>query len=214
MLTSWQEFIEQQRQQPYFQELEHKVAAERAKGVAVYPSPERVFRAFDLTPLDQVRVVIIGQDPYHGPDQADGLCFSVPAGMKPPPSLRNIYKALQHDFPEYQPPLSPDLTHWAEQGVLLLNTVLTVRDGAAHSHAKWGWETFTDAAIDCVNHNRQGVVFLLWGAHAQKKGARIDRDRHHVLESVHPSPLSAHRGFFSAGHFKQANELLKQPIDW
>lgn len=207
---TWQDVLGAEKQQPYFQQLMAQVQAERAAGKAIYPPSDQVFAALKLTPLAHVRVVILGQDPYHGPGQAHGLCFSVPAGIKHPPSLRNIFKAIHHDDPSFSVPKSGDLSHWAEQGVLLLNTVLTVEQGKAHSHAKWGWETFTDRVISAVNAQREGVVFLLWGAHAQKKGALIDRTRHHVLETVHPSPLSAHRGFFTAGHFRRTNELLAQ----
>jgi uracil-DNA glycosylase len=207
--TTWHDVLAEEKQAAYFVELLARVQAERDAGKAIYPSAADVFAALKLTPLANVRVVILGQDPYHGPGQAHGLCFSVPQGVKHPPSLRNIFKAIQHDDPGFAVPESGDLTHWAEQGVLLLNTVLTVEQGKAHSHAKWGWETFTDRVIKAVNDHREGVVFLLWGAHAQKKGALIDRARHHVLETVHPSPLSAHRGFLTAGHFRRTNELLR-----
>ena len=212
--TTWQDVLAEEKQAAYFVELLARVQAERDAGKAIYPPAAEVFAALKLTPLANVRVVILGQDPYHGPGQAHGLCFSVPQGVKHPPSLRNIFKAIQHDYPSFEVPASGDLTHWAEQGVLLLNTVLTVEQGKAHSHAKWGWETFTDRVIEAVNKHREGVVFLLWGAHAQKKGALIDRTRHHVLETVHPSPLSAHRGFLTAGHFRRTNELLAKPILW
>ena len=212
--TTWQDVLAEEKQAAYFVELLTRVQAERDAGKAIYPPAAEVFAALKLTPLANVRVVILGQDPYHGPGQAHGLCFSVPQGVKHPPSLRNIFKAIQHDYPDFAVPESGDLTHWAEQGVLLLNTVLTVEQGKAHSHAKWGWETFTDRVIEAVNDHCEGVVFLLWGAHAQKKGALIDRTRHHVLETVHPSPLSAHRGFLTAGHFRRTNELLAKPILW
>ena len=177
-----------------------------------------VFNAFKLTELDSVKVVILGQDPYHGPDQAHGLCFSVLPGVRTPPSLVNIYKEMQRDLPGFVTPNHGFLESWAQQGVLLLNTVLTVQAGMAHSHAHLGWETFTDRVIERINSHCQGVVFLLWGAHAQKKGRFIDRARHHVLTAPHPSPLSAHRGFIGCGHFSEANRLLVQqgmsPIDW
>jgi len=208
--SSWSDLLGTEKQQAYFVELMQRVQAERAAGKAIYPPNEQVFQAFKLTPLESLKVVIIGQDPYHGPGQAHGLCFSVPDGVKHPPSLRNIFKALQHDYPDFQVPQSGNLEHWAKQGVLLLNTVLTVEQGKAHSHASWGWETFTDKVIEQINQHCQGIVFLLWGAHAQKKGALIDRSRHQVLETVHPSPLSAHRGFLTAGHFRRTNELLAQ----
>lgn len=207
-MISWTDVLGHEKQQPYFQELLARVAREREQGKVIYPPQQEVFAAFKATPLQQLRVVILGQDPYHGPGQAHGLSFSVPAGVPHPPSLRNIFKAIQQDYPEFQIPQSGDLNHWAAQGVLLLNTVLTVEQGKAHSHATWGWEQFTDTVIAGINDHCQGIIFLLWGAHAQKKGALIDRQRHHVLETVHPSPLSAHRGFFSAGHFRRTNELL------
>ncbi|MGL4919119.1 MAG: uracil-DNA glycosylase, partial [Plesiomonas shigelloides] len=174
--------------------------------------------AFRYTPFEQVKVVILGQDPYHGPNQAHGLCFSVQPGVPVPPSLVNMYKELAQDIAGFQIPQHGYLKSWADQGVLLLNTVLTVERGQAHSHAKLGWETFTDRVIAAVNEHRQGVVFLLWGAHAQKKGRIIDRQRHHVLTAPHPSPLSAHRGFLGCRHFSQTNQLLAQQnlpaIDW
>lgn len=206
---TWQDALADEKQKEYFQTLMARIAASRAAGTAIYPPADEVFNALRLTPLANVKVVILGQDPYHGPGQAHGLSFSVPDGVKHPPSLRNILKAIQHDYPDFEVPLSGNLTHWAEQGVLLLNTVLTVEQGNAHSHAKWGWETFTDRVIAAVNEHCDGVVFLLWGAHAQRKGRLIDRNRHHVLETVHPSPLSAHRGFLTAGHFRRTNELLR-----
>ncbi len=211
---TWSDLLGDEKQQPYFQELLARVKQERARGVVVYPPEEEVFAAFRKTALADLKVVILGQDPYHGPGQAHGLCFSVPKGIKLPPSLRNIFKALQHDYPNFKVPEHGDLTKWAEQGVLLLNTVLTVEAGKAHSHASWGWEKFTDKVIAQINEHCEGIVFLLWGAHAQKKGALIDRQRHHVLTAVHPSPLSAHRGFLTCGHFRRTNELLEVGIDW
>ncbi|WP_417685495.1 uracil-DNA glycosylase [Pseudidiomarina gelatinasegens] len=207
---SWSDLLSEEKKQPYFIDLLHRVQTERDAGKVIYPPSEQVFQAFKITPLANLKVVILGQDPYHGPGQAHGLCFSVPEGVKHPPSLRNIFKAIQHDYPEFQVPESGNLEHWAKQGVLLLNTVLTVEQGKAHSHASWGWETFTDKVVEQINMQCSGVVFLLWGAHAQKKGALIDRQRHHVLETVHPSPLSAHRGFLTAGHFRRTNELLAE----
>lgn len=217
-MQSWRDALAAEKQQPYFQQLITRVQAARSAGVVVYPPAADVFNAFKLTELGDVKVVILGQDPYHGPGQAHGMCFSVPPGIKPPPSLKNIYKALQHDYPDYQVPNHGCLQHWAEQGVFLLNTVLTVEQGKAHSHAGWGWEQFTDKVIAEINQRLQGVVFLLWGAHAQKKAAQVNASRHHVLTAVHPSPLSAHRGFLTCGHFRAANEALaaqgKQPIAW
>lgn len=206
----WSDLLSEEKKQSYFIDLLHRVQTQRNAGKVIYPPSEQVFQAFKMTPLAELKVVILGQDPYHGPGQAHGLCFSVPDGEKHPPSLRNIFKAIQHDYPDFQVPQSGNLEHWAKQGVLLLNTVLTVEQGKAHSHASWGWETFTDKVVEQINMQCSGVVFLLWGAHAQKKGALIDRQRHHVLETVHPSPLSAHRGFLTAGHFRRTNELLAE----
>lgn len=218
MIQTWQQLIEQERQQPYLQQTLEFVEQERALGKVIYPPAADVFNAFALTPLDKVSVVILGQDPYHGPDQAHGLCFSVLPGVKVPPSLRNIYKELTTDIDGFAAPEHGHLSSWAEQGVLMINTVLTVEAGKAHSHAKLGWETFTDKVIQTVNAQCTGVVFLLWGSHAQKKGANIDRQRHHILNAVHPSPLSAYRGFFGCQHFSQTNALLveqgKAAIDW
>lgn len=215
---TWQQVITAEREKPYFQQIEHFVAAERECGKAIYPPEAEVFSALDSTPLEQVKVVILGQDPYHGPEQAHGLSFSVRPGIKVPPSLANMYKELATDIPGFTAPEHGYLQGWAEQGVLLLNTVLTVEQGKAHSHAKIGWETFTDRLIEVINQQCEGVVFLLWGAHAQKKGKKIDTARHHVLHSAHPSPLSAYRGFFGCKHFSQTNKLLEQmnksPIDW
>lgn len=211
---TWSDLLGDEKQKAYFQELIARVKHERAQGTPIYPPEDKVFAAFKATPLAQLKVVILGQDPYHGPGQAHGLCFSVPQGVKLPPSLRNIYKAIQHDYPDYEPPEHGDLSHWAQQGVLLLNTVLTVEEGKAHSHASWGWERFTDKVIAQINEHCDGIIFMLWGAHAQKKGALVDCQRHHVLTAVHPSPLSAHRGFLTCGHFRRTNELLEVGIDW
>ena len=194
------------------------VQSEREAGKVIYPPKEDVFNAFAMTALEDIRVVILGQDPYHGPNQAHGLCFSVLPGVKIPPSLRNIYKELADDIDGFTIPNHGTLSPWAEQGVLLLNTVLTVEQGKAHSHAKLGWETFTDRVIEVVNQHCSNVVFLLWGSHAQKKGNTINREKHHVLHAPHPSPLSAHRGFFGSKPFSQTNQLLvesgKMPIVW
>ncbi|MFL1915051.1 uracil-DNA glycosylase [Plesiomonas shigelloides] len=215
---NWSDVIGAEKQQPYFLDTMAYVAAERAAGKEIYPPEHDVFNAFRYTPFEQIKVVILGQDPYHGPNQAHGLCFSVLPGVPVPPSLVNMYKELAQDIAGFQIPQHGYLKSWADQGVLLLNTVLTVERGQAHSHAKLGWETFTDRVIAAVNEHRQGVVFLLWGAHAQKKGRIIDRQRHHVLTAPHPSPLSAHRGFLGCRHFSQTNQLLAQQnlpaIDW
>ncbi|APD95010.1 uracil-DNA glycosylase [Alteromonas mediterranea] len=215
---TWQSALGNEKQKEYFVELLARVKQAREAGSVIYPPQPDVFNALKYTPLDKVNVVILGQDPYHGPNQAHGLCFSVQAGVKTPPSLKNMYKELLTDIDGFVEPNHGTLTSWAEQGVLLLNTVLTVEQGKAHSHAKWGWETFTDKVIDVVNANCENVVFLLWGSHAQKKGKHIDREKHKVLHAPHPSPLSAHRGFLGCKHFSQTNEYLvekgKTPINW
>ncbi|MGO4999064.1 uracil-DNA glycosylase [Oceanisphaera sp. W20_SRM_FM3] len=218
MALTWNQLIEHEQQQPYLRQTLDFVEQERAAGKVIYPPAAEVFTAFKLTPLDQVKVVILGQDPYHGPNQAHGLSFSVLPGVKVPPSLRNMYKELSTDIPGFITPDHGHLSSWAEQGVLMINTVLTVEQGKAHSHAKLGWEAFTDQVIQTVNEHCQGVVFLLWGAHAQRKGALLDSQRHHILSAAHPSPLSAYHGFFGCQHFSQTNLLLqqqgKEPIDW
>ncbi len=215
---TWHDVIGLEKEQEYFQQTLKFVEAERAAGKVIFPPAKDVFNAFRFTEFDDVKVVILGQDPYHGPNQAHGLCFSVLPGVKTPPSLVNMYKELAQDIDGFQIPNHGYLKSWADQGVLLLNTVLTVEQGKAHSHAKTGWETFTDRVIDALNQHRQGVIFLLWGSHAQKKGQMIDRSKHHVLMAPHPSPLSAHRGFLGCKHFSQTNQILKQlgqmPIDW
>ena len=215
---TWHDVLAEEKEKPYFIETLTKVANERASGKTVYPPQKDVFNAFRLTELGDVKVVILGQDPYHGPNQAHGLAFSVLPGVAVPPSLVNMYKELVTDIPGFQRPAHGFLESWARQGVMLLNTVLTVTAANAHSHAKFGWETFTDRVIAAINEHREGVVFLLWGSHAQKKGTIIDRNRHHVLQAPHPSPLSAHRGFFGCSHFSRTNELLEKqgdrPIDW
>ncbi|WP_105167576.1 uracil-DNA glycosylase [Pseudoalteromonas sp. T1lg23B] len=217
-MTTWQSVLGQEKQQAYFQETLNYVAQRRNEGVTVYPPHEQIFEAFKVTPFEQVKVVILGQDPYHGPNQAHGLCFSVLPGVKPPPSLANMYKELAQDIEGFSIPNHGYLLPWAEQGVLLLNTVLTVEQGQAHSHKKLGWERFTDVVIEQLNAHSDGIVFLLWGAHAQKKGKNIDKQRHHVLHAPHPSPLSVHRGFYGCQHFSKTNQLLqemgKQPINW
>ncbi|MDF2785026.1 MAG: uracil-DNA glycosylase [Pantoea eucrina] len=215
---TWHDVLADEKEKPYFKETLQAVAQQRAAGVTVYPPQKDVFNAFKLTELGDIKVVILGQDPYHGPNQAHGLAFSVLPGVAIPPSLLNMYKELEQDIEGFQRPQHGFLESWATQGVLLLNTVLTVEAGKAHSHARLGWETFTDTVIDAINTHREGVVFLLWGSHAQKKGSIIDAQRHHVLKAPHPSPLSAHRGFFGCRHFSQTNALLSQagetPIDW
>ncbi|MBK5016033.1 MULTISPECIES: uracil-DNA glycosylase [Pantoea] len=215
---TWHDVLAEEKEKPYFIETLKQVADERAAGITVYPPQKDVFNAFRLTELGDVNVVILGQDPYHGPNQAHGLAFSVLPGVQVPPSLQNIYKELMQDIPGFRKPDHGFLDSWAKQGVMLLNTVLTVEAGKAHSHARFGWETFTDNVIAAINQHCEGVIFLLWGSHAQKKGSIIDRKRHHVLQAPHPSPLSAHRGFFGSKHFSTTNELLsaagKKPVDW
>ncbi|CAM5162341.1 unnamed protein product [Eretmochelys imbricata] len=202
---------------PYFSQLTAFVADER-KRHTVYPPPQQVFTWTQMCDIREVKVVILGQDPYHGPSQAHGLCFSVQRPVPPPPSLENIYKELSADIEDFTHPGHGDLTGWAKQGVLLLNAVLTVRAHQPNSHKDKGWEQFTDAVVSWLNNNLDGLVFMLWGAYAQKKGSSIDRKRHHILQTVHPSPLSVHRGFFGCRHFSKTNELLKKsgkkPIDW
>lgn len=214
---SWLEPLKGEFDQPYMAELKRFLLAEREAGKRIFPSGANWFRALDLTPLDKVKVVILGQDPYHGPGQAHGLCFSVPDGVRPPPSLVNIYKELESDL-GIQRPAHGFLEHWARQGVLLLNSVLTVEMGLAASHRDRGWERFTDAVIRLVNEKQQPVVFMLWGSYAQKKAAFVDTSRHLVLKAPHPSPLSAHSGFLGCKHFSKANAFLESrglaPIDW
>lgn len=215
---TWHDVIGAEKEKAYFQSIMQYVANERSNGKMIYPAQKDVFNAFRFTPFSDIKVVILGQDPYHGPNQAHGLSFSVLPGIKPPPSLQNMYKELANDIAGFQIPHHGYLGYWAEQGILLLNNVLTVQAGQAHSHAKIGWEEFTDHVIDVINKNLSGVIFLLWGSPAQKKGQFIDRQKHHVLTAVHPSPLSAHRGFFGCQHFSKTNVILKQqgkkPIDW
>ncbi|RDF09633.1 uracil-DNA glycosylase [Haemophilus sputorum] len=217
-MKTWKEAIGEEKQKPYFQHILQQVQQAKAAGKIVYPPQSEIFSAFSLTEFEAVKVVILGQDPYHGPNQAHGLAFSVKPPVAPPPSLVNIYKELAQDIPNFQIPHHGYLVDWAKQGVLLLNTVLTVEQGQAHSHANFGWETFTDKVIEQLNLHRENLVFLLWGSHAQKKGQFIDQNRHFVLRAPHPSPLSAHRGFFGCHHFSQANHYLESkglsPIQW
>jgi uracil-DNA glycosylase len=205
--AGWPEHLSGEFRQPYLRQLAAFLAAEEDAGKVVYPPHHQRFNALNSTPLDQVAVVILGQDPYHGPGQAHGLCFSVRPEVRPPPSLVNIFKELASDLGVVRPDHGC-LQPWAEDGVLLLNSVLTVEQGRPGSHQGKGWETFTDRVIETVNRERKGVVFLLWGGYARKKGRIIDRSRHHVLEGPHPSPLSAHRGFFGCRHFSRANDWL------
>ena len=213
----WRERLKGEFEQPYMADLKRFLVAERERGRRIFPKGSEWFRALDLTPLEQVRVVILGQDPYHGAGQAHGLCFSVQPGVPPPPSLVNIFKELASDL-GIRPARHGLLDHWARQGVLLLNSVLTVEMGRAASHRDRGWERFTDAVVAEVNAKPDPVVFLLWGSYAQKKAAFVDQTRHLVLKAPHPSPLSAHSGFFGCRHFSKANAFLESrglaPIDW
>ncbi len=213
---SWKHALQEEFSKEYFSALTAFVKEEYKKG-AVYPPPKAIFRAFDLTPFNEIKVVILGQDPYHGPNQANGLSFAVGEGVLLPPSLQNIYKELTSDLEKsFQP--SGDLERWAKQGVLLLNATLTVRAHAPGSHQNKGWEAFTDAAIQTLSEKRDGLVFILWGNYAKAKGAHIDRTKHCVIESAHPSPFSARNGFFGSKPFSKTNAYLKNmgkdPIDW
>ena len=212
----WKELLRDEFSKPYFDTLVDFVKSEYSLGV-VYPSGANIFRAFDKCPFDKLKVVIIGQDPYHGPGQANGLCFSVGAGVPFPPSLQNIFKEVASDIGT-PIPSSGELDRWAEQGVLLLNSVLTVRAHLAASHAGRGWEQFTDAVVRAIAERKEGVVYMLWGSYAQKKGAIANPEKNLILKAVHPSPLSAYRGFFGCKHFSQANQYLQQigktPIEW
>jgi uracil-DNA glycosylase len=214
---SWKAPLLPEFQADYMAQLRAFLVAEKAAGKHIFPKGSEWFRALDLTPLEKVRVVILGQDPYHGPGQAHGLCFSVKPGVPPPPSLINIYKELQSDLGIARPSHG-FLEHWAQQGVLLLNSVLTVEMAKAASHQGKGWEQFTDAVTRLVNAKEEPVVFLLWGAYAQKKAAFVDTSKHLVLKAPHPSPLSAHNGFLGCRHFSQCNAFLAErelePIDW
>lgn len=214
---SWKARLEDEFREAYMVELRRFLLERKRSGAVVYPPGPLIFNALDSTPFDRVEVVILGQDPYHGPGQAHGLCFSVPDGVSPPPSLLNIFREIRDDLGA-APPTSGNLQFWAEQGVLLLNAVLTVERGRAGAHQGKGWERFTDRVVSELDQGRDGLVFLLWGSYATKKGAMIDRKRHLVLTAPHPSPLSAHRGFFGCRHFSQANAWLQQqgraPIRW
>ena len=214
--SDWKALLQEEFEKPYFEELIRFVKEEYATR-RIYPRGSNIFRAFDKCPVDKLKVVIIGQDPYHGPGQAHGLCFSVADGIPHPPSLQNIFKEVAADIGT-PIPASGNLDRWAEQGVLLLNAVLTVREHEAASHAGRGWEQFTDAVVRAINEHKQGVVYLLWGSYAQKKGAIADPARNCILTAVHPSPLSVYRGFFGCRHFSRATEYLvaqgQTPIQW
>ena len=215
--ASWLREVGEEFNQPYMRELGDFLREQKTAGKRIYPPGGKIFNAFDSTPFDKVKVVILGQDPYHGPGQAHGLCFSVPPGVAPPPSLQNMFKELQSDL-GFKIPNHGCLEHWAGQGVLLLNAVLTVEARRAASHQGKGWEQFTDRVVRCLNEKQSGLAFLLWGAYAQRKGQIIDRDRHLVLAAPHPSPFSADRGFFGCRHFSRTNDYLqeqgRETIDW
>lgn len=215
--ASWKARLAGEFEQPYMQSLRQFLVERKRSGAVIYPSGKQIFNAMDSTPFAAVKVVILGQDPYHGPGQAHGLCFSVMEGVAVPPSLINIYKEMEQDL-GVRPPASGMLQHWADQGVLLLNAVLTVERGRAGAHQGKGWEHFTDRIVGELNEGRDALVFMLWGSYAMNKGSQIDRDRHLVLTAPHPSPFSAHRGFFGCRHFSKANTWLQQhghePINW
>ncbi|MEO8771162.1 MAG: uracil-DNA glycosylase [Ferruginibacter sp.] len=214
----WKAVLKDEFNKTYFQQLVTFLKTEKIIGKKIFPQGKLIFNAFDQTPFDEVRVVIIGQDPYHGEGQAHGLSFSVAAGIKPPPSLVNIFKEIQQDLGIEMPPGYGNLEKWAKQGVLLLNAALTVRAGEPLSHAKYGWAEFTDEVIRKISDEKTGIIFLLWGKFAQEKQALIDETKHFILKAAHPSPLSAHTGFFGCNHFSKTNQLLmqhgQQPIDW
>ena len=215
---SWKQVLKEEFEKPYFEQIVNFLKTERAAGKTTFPSGPNIFNAFNKTPLNKVKVVILGQDPYHGFGQAHGLSFSVLPGLKIPPSLQNIFKEIKADIGVENPPNFGDLTHWAEQGILLLNAALTVRDGEPMSHAKIGWAQFTDAVIKTISDKKENVIFLLWGKFAQDKQVLINTDSHYILKAAHPSPLSAHNGFFGCKHFSKTNEILvkhgENPIDW
>jgi uracil-DNA glycosylase len=215
---SWKEALKNEFTKPYFLQIVTFLKTEKASNKIIYPPGPLIFNAFNQTPFNKVRVVILGQDPYHGAGQAHGLSFSVQNGVKPPPSLVNIYKEIQADIGIAMPKEYGNLTNWAQQGVLLLNAALTVRANEPFSHAKFGWAEFTDNVIKKISDEKKGVIFLLWGKFAQEKQVLIDETKHHVLKAAHPSPFSADKGFFGCKHFSKTNELLvkdgHQPIDW
>ena len=216
-LNNWTHLLKDEKKKPYFLEIMRFLKKERADGKIIYPTPDNLFNALELTPFANLKVVIIGQDPYHNPAQAHGLSFSIPKGIRKPPSLLNIFKELKSDC-GIEIPDNGFLESWAKQGVLLLNAVLTVEENKPGSHAAIGWQTFTDTIIEKINHHPDQIIYLLWGSYAQKKQALIDTQKHIVLTAPHPSPLSAHRGFLGCGHFSKTNELLiksgRNPIDW
>lgn len=216
-MNRWTEIIREEKEKPYFKKIE-EVIAKDSEYTSIYPPQNLVFNALNTTPFEKVKVVIIGQDPYHGPNQANGLAFSVKPGIAIPPSLRNIYKELKSDIEGFISPNNGDLTCWAEQGVLLLNTSLTVKEHDANSHSNIGWETFTDRLVECLNEEKEGLIFVLWGSHAQRKGVNINESKHFIIKSTHPSPFSAYRGFLGSKPFSKINDILKRKgekeINW
>lgn len=216
--TSWKLLLWEEFEKPYFQDIKSFLTHEIEAGKTIYPHPKNIFAALDSVPVWEVKVVILGQDPYHGPNQAHGLSFSVQEGVKIPPSLKNMYKEIQNEYPNYQIPESGDLSHWSKQGVLLLNSILTVEAWKPASHSKIGWEVFTDSIIQNLSDSGEGIIFILWGNFARWKKVLIDSNKHFILESPHPSPFSAHSWFFGNGHFKEVNRLLieqgKKQIIW
>jgi len=218
MEESWKAALKDEFSKPYFLQIVTFLKTEKAAGKTIYPPGPLIFNAFNKTPFNKVKAVILGQDPYHGAGQAHGLSFSVPDGVKPPPSLVNIFKEIETDIGITMPSNYGNLTHWAEQGVLLLNAALTVRANEPNSHAKIGWADFTDSVIRKISEEKEGIVFLLWGKFAQEKQALVDETKHHVLKAAHPSPFSAHNGFFGCKHFSKTNHFLAKegldPVDW
>lgn len=218
MALSWTDILEPEEKKPYFKALMTFLAAQTAEGKTIFPPKSLFFEALKQTPFDTIKAVILGQDPYHRPNQAHGLCFSVLPGTRPPPSLKNIFKELISDLSLSETPKHGCLTAWAEEGVLLLNTTLSVEQSKPQSHAGKGWETFTDVMIDAINREHRDVVFLLWGSHAHQKSAHIDPNKHHIIKTTHPSPFSAYRGFLGSKPFSNTNAILeekgKKPINW
>ena len=216
--NTWKQQLTEEFDKPYFSALMQFLAQEKENGKTIFPKENNIFNAYNSTPFNKVKVVIIGQDPYHGTNQAHGLSFSVQNGIKPPPSLVNIYKEIKNNYPDFEIPNHGNLETWAKQGVLLLNSILTVEANKAASHQKRGWEHFTDASISKISKNREGIIFLLWGNFAQQKANLIDEKKHFILKAAHPSPFSAYNGFFGCQHFEKANQLLKQQgkeaINW
>lgn len=216
--STWKAQLTEEFEKPYFLDIKRYLIEDHKKGITIYPPAKEIFNAFNLTPFNKVKIVMLGQDPYHGKGQAHGLCFSVKDGIKPPPSLVNIYKELKNDIPNFKIPQHGNLINWAKQGVFLLNAMLTVKANQPASHQKIGWQNFTDTVIKTISENKKGIIFMLWGNFAKRKSELIDEKRHHILKAAHPSPFSAYNGFFGCKHFSQANAILKAKneaeIDW